>query len=97
MRPHKEAEAAANQNDAPPELALKFIAVATAMALLAGCAVTVPLRDITPSGQILAGTSEGDLACAAYAECPDGSANDDDTYRRALVGGGNANQDRTLH
>jgi hypothetical protein len=74
--PHAEIEAATNRNDAPQESILKFVFVAVAMALLAGCAVTVPLREITPSGHILAGTPEGDLACAADPECADGRAND---------------------
>ena len=51
--PRKGAKAAASWNDAPQENAVNFFAVAAAMALLAGCAVNVPLREIAPSGHIM--------------------------------------------
>jgi hypothetical protein len=64
--PRKETKAAANWNDAPHENVVKFLAVAAAMALLAGCAVNVPLREIAPSGHIM---TEGDLACMPEPKC----------------------------
>lgn len=89
--PHEENETAASPNDAPRENALKFVAIAAAMALLAGCAVTVPLREIVPSGYVLTDTSDADLNCTATTfepECFDGSADDGVAYRHAPTAGG---------
>ena len=82
---HEETNAAANRNDAPRGNAMKFIAIAAAMALLAGCAVTMPLREIAPSGYALTGPPGGDLNCTATfdSECLDGAADDGETYRHA--------------
>jgi hypothetical protein len=93
--------APANRNDLPRESATKFVAIAAAMALLAGCAVTVPLREIAPTGHILTDTTDGNLTCTAAfdPECSDGSADDGIVYRRTpTAGGGNAAtlQNRTL-
>jgi hypothetical protein len=65
------------------ENAKKFVAVvaALALALLAGCAVTVPLREIAPSGHILPGIPEGDLACTADNKCSDSSGDEGAIHR----------------
>ena len=44
-----------NQNDLPQESATKFVAIVAVMAALAGCAVTMPLRDV-PGGADDGGT-----------------------------------------
>ena len=92
--PHEETvgrsacRAAANRNDVPRASATKFVAVAAAMALLAGCAVTVRVRDIAPSGYILTDTPNGDLTCTdPDPECFDGSADDGVAYRHMPAAG----------
>ena len=80
--PHEGTKVSAHRNDAPRASAVKFVAVAAAMALLAGCAVKVPLREIAPSGQVLAGTAEDGSECANNRECVD-----DVAYRPTSAGG----------
>jgi hypothetical protein len=82
--PHQKINAAAHRNDARQENAMKFVAIAAAMAFLAGCAVTVPLR--------LTDTPGGDPTCTANFDrkCFDSSANERNADRHApTVGGGN--------
>lgn len=76
--PHEQAAAPANWN------AMKFVAIAVAMASLAGCAVTMPLREIAPSGYVLAGPPDGDVTCTTD-ECFDRNADDEVAYRDAPI------------
>ena len=46
---------------------LKFAAAATAMAVLAGCAITIPLRPLTTASQH---SRDRDVACTANSNCP---------------------------
>jgi hypothetical protein len=68
--PHEKTKAAENRNDAWQKNAMKLVAMAVAMALLAACAVTVPLR--------LTDTPDGDLTCPANLDrkCLDSSADE---------------------
>ena len=84
--PHERTKVSAHRNDAPRASAVKLVAVAAVMALLAGCAVKVPLREIAPSGQILAGTLEDRSECANAPQCVDDGA-DDAAYRPTSAGG----------
>jgi hypothetical protein len=52
----------ANWNDLPREIATEFVAIAAAMILLAGCAITIPLRD-APSGHMLTDPSNVNMTC----------------------------------
>jgi len=54
----------ANWNDLPREIATEFVAIAAAMILLAGCAITIPLRD-APSGHMLTDPSNVNMTCTA--------------------------------
>ena len=49
--PHEGIEGAAYRDYISREKALQFVAVAVAMAMLAGCAVTVPLRLADTQGE----------------------------------------------
>jgi hypothetical protein len=46
---------------------LKFAAAATAMAVLAGCAIAIPLRPLTTASQH---SRDHDVACTANSNCP---------------------------
>jgi hypothetical protein len=69
---HSEAEVYANWK------IMKFAGAAAAMALLAGCAVAMPLRSLATYSQ---SASNGDFACAANPRCPNGSTDHRVTYR----------------
>jgi hypothetical protein len=71
---HSEPEAYANRKT------IKFAGVAAAMALLAGCAVAVPLRPLATYSQ---STGNGDFACTANPRCPNGSTDHRVDYRRS--------------
>ena len=49
---------------------MKLVAAATAVAVLAGCAIAVPLRPLSTSFQNI---SNGDTACTVKLRCPNGS------------------------
>jgi hypothetical protein len=59
---------------------VKFASAAAEMALLAGCAVAVPLRPLATYSQ---STSNGDFACTANPRCPNGSTDRRVAYRRS--------------
>ena len=63
---------------------MKFAAAAAAMATLAGCAITMPLRPIMTSSQ---DKRDGNFACTAHSKCPNGSKQDRLAYRRSQSGG----------
>ena len=87
---HEKTKAAARRNDAPRGNAVNFVAIATAMALLAGCAVTMPLREVAPSGYVMTGPANGGMICTTTSdyECLDGAADDREIYRHAPNAGG---------
>jgi hypothetical protein len=65
---------------------LKWAAAAAAMAMLAGCAIAVPLRPLTTASQE---TRDRDLACTAYSKCPNAITGHRHTSRRSQpVSGG---------
>jgi len=72
--PHEQAEAAAIRNDPSRGNILTFVAVGAAMAVLAGCAVAVPLRGMAPSDHVGAGAPESNFICADR-ECSSRKAN----------------------
>jgi hypothetical protein len=59
---------------------MKFAAAAAAMAVLAGCAVAVPLRPLATSSQ---NNRNDDFACTANPRCPNGSTDHRVAYRRS--------------
>jgi hypothetical protein len=94
--PHEENEAAASRielprGNAPRNNALRFAAIAAAMALLAGCAVRMPMREIAPAAYVLTDIPGSDLNCSAGTfdpECLDAGADDGAAYRHAPTAGG---------
>jgi hypothetical protein len=64
---------------------LKLAAAAAAMAVLAGCAVAVPLR---PLPTALQGSGDRDFACTANSQCPKRTSR-----RSELVSRGNIAED----
>jgi hypothetical protein len=82
---HSEREASVNRNT------MKFAAAAAAMAVLAGCAVSVPLRPLATSFQ---NSRDGDFTCTADPKCPNGTTDHRVAYRRSQpVGGGKIDDD----
>jgi hypothetical protein len=70
---------------------MKFAAAAAVTALLAGCAVAVPLPPFTTSSQY---SRDGDFACTAGSKCPNGTTNHRVAYRRSQpIGGGKIDDD----
>ena len=70
---------------------IKFAVAAAAMAVLAGCAVTMPLRPLTTSSQ---NGRAPDSACRTSAKCSFGSTDNRVAYRRSQpVGGGGIDDD----
>ena len=70
---------------------MKFAAAAAAMAVLAGCAVAVPLRPLVPSSQ---NSRDRDFARRAGSKCPNGTTDHRVAYRRSQpVGGGKIGDD----
>jgi hypothetical protein len=71
--------------------ALKLAAAATAVAVLAGCAVAVPLRPLTTTSQ---DGRDRDFACRANSRCFNAITSLPRTSRRSQpVGGGNVVDD----
>jgi hypothetical protein len=70
---HSEPGASVNRN------AMKFAAAATAMAVLSGCAISMPLRPLATAPQ---DSRDNDFACRAHTKCRDGS-----TGHRVASGG----------
>jgi hypothetical protein len=82
---HSESEASVNRN------IVKFAAAAATMAVLAGCAVAVPLRPLATFSQ---DSRDGDFACTADPKCPNRSTDRRVTSRRSQpVGGGKIGDD----
>jgi hypothetical protein len=76
---HSESEISAKRG-------IKLAVAATAMVVLAGCAVTMPLRPLTTSSQN--GRAPG-FACRTDAKCYNGTTDQQVSYRRSqLIGGG---------
>ena len=70
---------------------MKFAAAAAAMAVLAGCAVAVPLRPLATSFQ---NSRDGDFACRAGTKCPNGITDHRVACRRSQpIGGGKIDDD----
>jgi hypothetical protein len=59
---------------------MSFAAAATAVAVLAGCAIAVPLRPLSTSSQK---SSNGDTTCTVKPRCSNGSADHRVAYRRS--------------
>src|SRR5262245_34807627 len=57
---------------------MSFTAAATAMAVLAGCAIAVPLRPLSTSSQ---NSGHGDTACTVKPRCANGSTDNRVAYR----------------
>jgi hypothetical protein len=82
---HSESETSAYRN------IMKFAAAAAAMAVLAGCAVAVPLRPLVASSQ---NSRDRDFACRASSKCPNGTTDHRVAYRRSQpVDGGKIDDD----
>ena len=70
---------------------IKLAIAAAAMAVLAGCAVTMPLRPLTASSQ---NGRAPDFACRTGSKCSNGTTDHRVSYRRSrLVGGGKIDDD----
>ncbi len=77
---YSETEASGNRN------IMKLVAAAAAMAVLAGCAVAVPLPPLATS---LQDSRDGNIACKAGSKCSNGTTNRRIAYGRSRpVGGG---------
>jgi hypothetical protein len=74
--PPGEIEAAANWN------AIKFVAIGVTVALLAGCAVAVPLRPLATSSQ---NSRDGHLSCSADRKCSNVSTDHLVTIRSKIL------------
>jgi hypothetical protein len=82
---NSEAETSAHRN------IMKFAAAAAAMAVLAGCAVAVPLRPLVASSQ---NSHERDFACRDGPKCLNGITDHRVAYRRSQpVGDGKIDDD----
>jgi hypothetical protein len=81
---HSEAEEYANWKT------VKFAGAAAAMALLAGCAIAMPLRPLATYSQ---NTGNGDFVCAANPRCPNGSTDHPVTYRHLQPVSGKFDED----
>jgi hypothetical protein len=82
---HSDSETAAHRN------IMKFAVAAAAMAVLVGCAVSVPLRPLATSSQ---NSHERDFACRAGPKCLNGITDNRVAYRRSQpVGGGKIDDD----
>ena len=69
---------------------IKLAVAAAAMALLAGCAVTMPLRPLATFSQ----SGRADFACRTGAKCSNGTTDHRVSYRRSqLVGGSKIDDD----
>jgi hypothetical protein len=81
---HSQSEIFANQS-------IKFAVAAAAMAMLAGCAVTMPLR---PSATFSQNNPAPDFACRTGSKCTHGITDHRVAYRRSqAVGGGKIDDD----
>ena len=70
---------------------IKLAVAAAAMVVLAGCAVTMPLRPLTTSSQ---NGRASDFACRTGAKCSDRATDHRVSYHRPqLVGGGKIDDD----
>ena len=70
---------------------IKLAVAAAAMIVLAGCAVTMPLRPLTTSSQI---GRAPDFACGTGTKCSDRTTDHRVSYHRPqLVGGGKIDDD----
>jgi hypothetical protein len=70
---------------------IKLAIAAAAMAVLAGCAVTMPLRPLTESSQ---NGRAPDFTCRTGSKCSNGTTDHRVSYRRSrLVGGGKIDDD----
>src|SRR5947209_3557352 len=81
---HSESGTSAHRN------IMKFVAAAAAMAVLAGCAVAVPLRPLVTSSQ---NSRDRHFACRASSKCPNGTTDHRVAYRSQPVGGGKIDDD----
>jgi hypothetical protein len=59
---------------------MKFAAAATAVAVLTGCAVSMPLRPLATSSQI---SPEGRFGCKAGSKCPNQTMNHRVAFRHS--------------
>jgi hypothetical protein len=59
---------------------MNFAAAAAVVAVLAGCAIAVPLRPLSTSFQ---NSSHGDSVCTVKPRCPNGSTDHRVAYRRS--------------
>ena len=71
---HSESETSANRS------ITRFVAAAIAMAVLAGCAIAVPLRPLATS---LQNSRDRDLACRAGSKCSNATTDDRVAYHRS--------------
>jgi hypothetical protein len=67
-----------------------FASAATAMTVLAGCAVVVPLRSSATFSQ---DSRHGDFACASGSKCPNMTRDRQVTYRRSQIGDSKIGED----
>src|SRR5262249_13150411 len=59
---------------------INLVAAATAVAVLAGCAIAVPLRPLSTPSQ---NSSKGDTTCTVKPRCPNGNTDHRVAYRRS--------------
>ena len=69
---------------------MKFAAAATAMTVLAGCAVVVPLPPLATFSQ---DSRHGEFACATGSKCPNVTRDSRLTYRRSQTGDSKIGED----
>jgi hypothetical protein len=81
---HSEPEASGIRN------IMKFVGVATAMTVLADCAVVVPLPSLATFSQ---DSRYGDFACATGSKCPNVTRDRRFTYRRSQTGDSKIDED----
>jgi hypothetical protein len=82
---HSEPGASVNRN------AVKFAAAAAAMAVLAGCAISMPLRPLTTAPQ---DSRDNNFTCRDHTKCSDGSTGHRVAYRGSQpVNGGKIDDD----